>query len=207
MAWISKIDNIVCLNLSHRTDRLIYFTELAEKFQFPFKRISAIRDTESGARGLRDTMLNLFKDEIKKGTRHLLVFEDDCEIIQPPAIFHDVMDKATEQMPESYHMIFLGCQLTTRVRCKFSPNLLPVIKAFSTHSVLYSLHGMKEIVSRGFGYPIDNWYVDEIQPLGHSYCTYPLLTSQISGYSDIGHNDINWGPFIIPRYAEQTANL
>lgn len=104
-------------------------------------------------------------------------------------------------------MVFLGCQLTSN-GCKFhSPNLIRVQKAFSTHAVLYSLQGMKEIIAREFGYPIDNWYVENIQPMNESYCAYPLLASQREGYSDIGKNEISWKPFIDQKFNQQVANI
>ena len=207
MEWLNKIGRIVCLNLLHREDRFLVFTEMMEKFEIPFDRINALHDKEQGARGLRDTMANLFKEEIEKGTRHLLVFEDDAEIITYPHLFHPVMDKVIQQLPENYHMIFLGCQITSN-GCKWhSANLIRVIKAFSTHAVIYSLQGMKEIMARDFGYPIDNWYVSEIQDMGHSYCTFPFLVSQRDGISDIGGNFISWKPFLEQRFSQKVGEI
>jgi len=207
MDWINRVTRICVLNLTHRTDRLLDFTEQAEIYEIPFDRINAIQDKESGARGLRDTMVNLFREEIAKGTEHLLVFEDDALIVVEPITFHETMDKVMEQIPENYHMVFLGCQITVN-GCKFAyPNLIRVVKAFSTHSVLYSLQGMKEMVDR-MGYPIDNWIVDKIQPMGHSYCTYPFLCSQKPGISDIySGNFIDWRPFLDIRYQQRLHEI
>lgn len=201
--WVNKIDRIVCLNLTHRTDRLLDFTEQMEKYEIPFERISAIYDTVQGARGLRDTMVELFKEEIEKGTEHLLVFEDDCEIIVEKIWLDETMNKVMEQLPPNYHMVLLGCQLTNRITEFRSPNLIPVSMAFSTHAVLYSLQGMKEIMARDMGWPIDNWTVEHIQKLGHSYCTFPLLCSQKPGKSDIGGQHISWKPFIEDRFQQK----
>ncbi len=206
MEWINKIGRIVCLNLLHRTDRLLEFTEMMEKYEIPFERVSAIQD-EQGARGLRDTMADLFREEIAKGTQHLLVFEDDAEIIVYPHIFHPAMDKVMKQVPENYHMVFLGCQITSNGCTWFSENLIRVKKAFSTHAVIYSLQGMKEIMARDFGYPIDNWYVDNLQDMGQSYCTYPFLVSQRDGISDIGKNFISWKPFLEGRFNQKIGEI
>lgn len=203
MNWVAKIDRIVCLNLTHRTDRLLDFTEQMENYQIPFERISAIHDKERGARGLRDTMVQLFTEEIEKGTEHILVFEDDAECVVEPQRFHLTMDSIVEQMPANYHMILLGCQLTGRINSFYTPNLIQVVKAFSTHAVLYSLQGMKEIINRGIGFPIDNWMVESVQPLGQTYCTYPLLVSQKPGHSDIGGQFISWKPFMDVRYQQK----
>ncbi len=206
MQWLEKISRIVVLNLNKREDRLLQFAEMADSYSLPFERISAIED-EQGARGLRDTMVKLFNEEIEKGTRHLLVFEDDANPIIEPETFHHYMNEAVNQLPENYHLCFLGCQITSN-GCRFhSTNLIRVVKAFSTHAVIWSLQGMKECIARDFGYPIDNWLVEHIEPLQHSYCTYPFLVTQRPGYSDIGKNEINWSPFLQGRFEQQVSNI
>lgn len=205
MEWINKIGRIVCLNLLKRTDRLIDFTEQMEKYQIPFERINAVEDQGNGARGLRDTMVNLFKEEIGKETKSVLVFEDDAEFVQPPNTFHHMMNKVVQQIPDSYHMVFLGGQPSGRIQGMYSQNLFKAYKYFATHSVIYSLQGMKEIISRGLGYPIDNSMVEEIQPLGQCYAVNPLLCSQKPGFSDIGKNFIDWRPFIDARYKQKLS--
>ncbi len=206
-SWVSKIGRIVCLNLLHREDRLLQFTKQAEEYGIPFERVSAIYDAEQGARGLRDTMVNLFNEEIAKGIKHLLVFEDDCEMVVPPPIFNDVMDKVMEQLPINYHLCYLGGQASGRFTHFHSANLLPVQKYYATHSVIYSLQGMKEIMARDMQFPIDNWMTSAVQRLGHCYTTHPLLCSQFPGYSDIGKNEINWRPFIVPRHEQKIAEM
>jgi len=203
MDWINKIGRITCLNLLKRHDRLLDFTEQMEKYQIPFERINAIEDAEQGARGLRDTMVNLFNEEISKGTHSLLVFEDDAEIVESVDMFHHMMNKVMTQIPENYHMVFLGGQPSGKVSGMVSPNLFRAYKYFATHSVIYSLQGMREIISRGLDFPIDNSMVETMQPLGHCYAVNPLLCSQKPGFSDIGKNFIDWRPFIDARYKQK----
>ena len=207
MQWLNTIREIVCLNLLHREDRLLDFTAQMEEYNIPFRRINAIHNKERGAAGLRDTLVKLFNEEIEKITEHILVFEDDAEIVVPDSIFHDSMNKVVEQLPENYHICFLGCQITAN-GCTFnSPNLIRVIKAFSTHAVIWSLQGMKEAISMGLDYPIDNDMVERLEPMGHSYCTYPFLCSQRAGHSDIYNNFIDWKPFLDMRYTQRVNEI
>lgn len=206
MEWINKISRIVCINLNKRDDRLLEFAKMAEEFEIPFERVSAIED-EQGARGLRDTMKVIFQEAIENNRQNVLVLEDDAVPVVEKFWFHEYMNKAVGQLPETYHMMFLGCQLTSNNCSWFSTNLIRVQKAFSTHAVLYSLQGMKEIMGKEFGYPIDNWYVDNIEILNQSFCTYPLLMSQVPGFSNIGHNYIDWRVFLEGRFEQQITKI
>lgn len=205
--WTNYFDDIIVVNLLKRTDRLLKITEDFEKYGIPFRRVLAIEDNDNGARGLRDTMIGIYKEAIEKGHQNILVFEDDAKIIVGEEIFNDTMNKVVSQLPENYHFCFLGGQATFRFSHYHSTNLLPVRMYFATHAVAYSLQGMKEIMARELGYPIDNWMVEHIQNLGHCYCVDPLLCSQYAGYSDIGKNEIDWSPFIIPRHEQKKAEM
>lgn len=202
--WHSLFSKIYLINLSKRTDRLLTSVEQCEEYGIPFERFNAIEDREQGARGLKNSMVEIFKDAIQNQYPHILILEDDFKIVVGKQEFIDTMEKVVEQIPDVYHLIFLGCQLSARITHFHSPNLFPVTKAFSTHSVIWGLEGMKQCVE-SIGYPIDNWLVDNVEPLGKTYCVYPLLASQMAGFSDIGGNEIDWNPFIVPRY-EQKIN-
>lgn len=204
--WRNFVDKIYVVNLLKRTDRLLQITEDFEKYEIPFERFQAI-ENDRGAEGLRDTMKLLFESCVEKGYRNVLVFEDDADFVIEKFWFHDTMDKVAIQLPDNYHICFLGCQLTVTPSHFHSPNLISAQKMFSTHAAIYSLQGMKEILSRDFDFPIDNYYVAEIQPMGHCYCTYPLLCSQREGYSDIGHNFISWKPFIEHRFEQKVSEI
>lgn len=206
MEWINKIDEICVVNLTKRDDRLLEFAKQMEEYEIPFKRVSAIENPK-GAEGLRDTMKRLFEDCIEKKFQHVLVFEDDALFVVPSSILHDTMNKVMGQLPPNYFMLFLGCQITGCISHYHSPNIIQASKMFSTHAVLYSLQGMKEILAHGFDYPIDNYYTAEIEPMRNSYCTYPLLASQREGYSDICQNPISWRPFIEARFEQKIGEF
>jgi GR25 family glycosyltransferase involved in LPS biosynthesis len=202
MGWINKIGAIFCVNLTKRGDRLLQFVEQAEQYEIPFQRYSAIEHS-NGAIGLKETMVKLFTESLEKGYEHVLVFEDDCLNVEGVEIFHDTMNKVVSNLPENYVMIFLGCQLTGEIKYFHSPNLIKATRMYSTHAVLYSKRGMMEALSQGISHPIDNWYVSNLESLNESYAVVPLLCSQRAGFSNIGHAEIDWSPFIIPRFNQK----
>jgi hypothetical protein len=206
MSWLNFVDKIYLVNLPKRTDRLLASAKIFEDYEIPYSLFPAIQKP-SGAEGLRDTMNLIFQEALDNNYKNILVFEDDVEILTNKFWFDETMNKVVEQLPENYHLCFLGGQPTGGFSNFRSPNLLPVIKFFSTQSVLYSNQGMKEITGRGLGFPIDNWFVDEIEVLGHSYCTYPILTTQRAGISDIGGQFIDWSAFIAPKYEQEINKL
>lgn len=204
MEWFNFFDGIYVLNLDKREDRLIQITEDFENFEIPFERIKAI-EKDNGAEGLRDSVIKLFNECIEKNYKNILLFEDDCKLLTTKDEFHNTMNAVVKQLPENYIMCFLGAQVTGRIHQWYWPNIFLAHKIFSTHSVMYSQQGMREIVASNLQAPIDNYYVEKIEPLGGSYCTYPLLTTQYAGFSDIGRSEMDWSPFIQPRY-EQKIN-
>jgi GR25 family glycosyltransferase involved in LPS biosynthesis len=152
-------------------------------------------------------MLLVFEDAIKNNYERILVLEDDFEFVENVETVEVTMSEAIKQLPDNWHLLFLGCQPTNGFQYRHSANLLNLQKAYATHSVLYSKQGIKEIMARGMEYPIDNWLCDNIEILGHTYCTYPFLCTQREGFSDIGRTMINWQPFMQPRYQQKLAEM
>lgn len=207
MSWKAFIDKVFLVNLQKREDRLLESAKLLEEYEIPYEVFPAIEDREQGARGLRDTMINLFNTSLAANYENILVLEDDVKFLTTPQEFHYTMNEAVKQLPENYRLFYLGGQPTAGYSYRHSLNLLPALKYFATQSVCYSNQGMKEILARGLGFPIDNWIVDEIQIDGRCFAVDPILCSQRAGYSDIGHNDIDWNPFIEPRHNQKVAEM
>lgn len=206
MQWLNFFDAIYVINLAKREDRLLEIAKHFQEYGIPFQRVQAIEDGQ-GAKGLRDTMVNLFTQSIEEKKQNILVFEDDAKIVEQKFWFTDTMNAAVTQLPPNYHLFYLGGQATGGYPSQYAANLMTVNKYYATHAVAYSFQGMKEILSRGMGYPIDNWLVDEIQPLGHCYAVHPVLASQRPGFSDIGHAEINWDPFIVAKHYQKYSEL
>lgn len=205
--WLNFFDKIYLINLLHRQDRLLKSAELLEEYGIPYERVGAIYDPEQGARGLRNTMLKIFSEVLENSYKNVLILEDDLRFVVGKELFHHTMDSVVNQIPENYLLCYLGGQPTNGYSSFYSANLLPVTKYFATHSVIYSLQGVKEIMIRDMGYPIDNWMTDNIQTQGRCYAVNPLLISQQPGVSDIGGLYIDWTPFIQVRHEQKINEL
>lgn len=203
--WHKKVDKVYVLNLDKRTDRLIDFYVGIEELGFDVERKRAVEHSK-GAVGLMYTMLELFNEVLSRGYENILVFEDDAYVVDG-VDFNATMDAAIEQLPPNYDMLFLGCQPSKGYECFYSKNLLPVKHAYSTHAVLYSKKGINMILASSLSEPIDNHYVDHIQPSGDCYQIFPFLCGQRAGYSDIGKSEISWDYYLKRKHDEEILKL
>ena len=204
--WTSFFDKIYVINLPKRIDRLLQFVEEMEKYEIEFEIINGI-EHESGAEGLRQTVENIFIDAIEKKYDNILIFEDDCYFVEGKSTVDWTMENAIKELPEQWQILYLSAQPTNGFNRRQSGCLLQLDGAFATHSWAISNQGMREILSVGLDAPIDNSIVKSIQPLQRCFITYPILTSQRAGMSDIGRTDIDWQPFIVSRYYQKLGEM
>lgn len=207
LSWQYFFDQIYLINLDKRHDRYLHSVRQFDDYGIDFKRVAAIHDEESGARGLRDTMLEVFEDAAKKDYNNILVLEDDFVFVKEPQRFHEVMNAAVLELPPNYRLFYLGGQPTAGFSNYYSSHLLPAVKYFATHAVAYSRQVIKEILLKEFDYPIDNWIVANIQTLGNCYCVHPMLASQRPDMSDIGKTFIDWRMFMDARHQQKVNEL
>lgn len=203
MNWTEYVDRIVVINLQKRTDRLLEIAEELHKWNIPYELFTAI-EKENGAEGLRDSVVQIFNESLSKEHENIVIFEDDCLFVEEP---NSVMNNVIKQMPSNYHIIYLGGQVTNGFKQRHSENLIQLDMCFATHAWMISKQGMKEILSQGLDFPIDNCIVQKVQPLQQCYITYPLLATQREGFSNIGGAYINWSPFIVARYQQKIAEF
>jgi GR25 family glycosyltransferase involved in LPS biosynthesis len=200
--WTDFFDKILVINLPSRTDRLLQIAEELYKWGIPYELVNATPH-ENGAEGLRITVEKIFRDSIAENLTSVLIFEDDAMFVDSCGNPNDTMEQVVKQLPPTWQILYLGAQCTNGFKAKPSNNLLLLDMAFATHAWAVSLDGMKEILAAGLEAPIDNSVVKTVQPMGHTYITYPLLCTQRPGYSDIGRTEINWQPFIEQRYYQK----
>jgi len=206
MRWTNYFSKILVINLRHRTDRLLQIYEEMDKMDINFELVTAI-EHENGAEGLRQTLNNILQRGIEEKWENVLIFEDDCEWVENKDVVDRAMDGAIKEIPDNWHLLYLSAQVTCGFHYKHGNHLLQLDGAYSTHSWAISKQGMKEIISQGLDAPIDNCMVDKIQKMQNCYITYPILTTQRAGESDIGKTYINWFPFLVTRYNTELSKL
>lgn len=202
--WTDFFDRIVVINLPKRLDRLLEVTEEMEKYGIDFELVDGITSELGGAEGLRLTVEKIFKESIEKGHRNILIFEDDTLFLCDPT---NTMELVVKELPENYDICYLSAQATCGFHYRQSASLLQLDGAFATHSWAVSLQAMKDILAIGMDAPIDNFLVRELQNRQRCYITYPILTTQREGYSNIGCAYISWRPFLEGRYDQKLAEM
>lgn len=202
---LQEIDKIFVLNLPERHDRrLIVETEMS-LHGLNYEVFPSIKD-ENGILGLLKTMQSVFEESIKRGYKKIWVCEDDCMFLMPVKPFLDVV---MLQIPENFHCFYLGLNLTSKPE-RISWNILRILSAYSTHSIIYNIEAIKLIINelnKNEIIPYDILLMQRIQSLGRCFCSIPMMATQRSGYSDIDKCERQWGNLMSVTYAMQTKNI
>lgn len=201
--WYDFFDSIHLINLPERRDRYWISTWELARYKLPYQVVRAVKHPD-GRQGLYSTIRQIFEKAVASGAKRILVFEDDIKFLLDP---EPLMDRCLQQLPENFDLLYLGCNLAARPREFYSPNLIPVTRALSTHAVAYSRACMERILSMPYILPIDLFYAQTIQAAGRSFSVCPLLVSQHPGYSNIEKKNTDWTNVLDRRFLAQIDPL
>lgn len=205
--WQQFFDRIFVINLKKRKDRLLDIFDEMERMDIDFELVTAIENEENGAIGLRDTVLQILEDAKKNQYESILIFEDDCVFTVDKETLDSTMAGAISQLPFDWQILYMSAQCSMGFTHRVGSNLLGLQGAFATHSWAISKQGILDILGSNLQAPIDNHIVANTQKQNKTYITYPILTTQRSGFSNIGKADINWDVFITTRYYQKLAEF
>lgn len=221
--FLDFFDEVYVISLVDRPERREDITKELHEYGIPHTFFDAIKD-ENGAKGLIMTMQKLFRQIMNEGQTNVLVLEDDSQFIFPPVPF---LQQLIPQFPTNYHLMYLGLNLLTEP-IKVSENVLKIGMAYATHAIAYSRQAIELILPLLHPenlVPYDVFLTQKVQPLGKSYCTYPMFATQrdsvsdiadfesferqthLHKYLDIPNRIIKWGDLMAERYAYHTKNL
>ena len=212
------IDKIFIINLKHRTDRKKLVLNELEKQNIPpeqYEFFNGVRPTIEdiskwnkkfchhvlndvepkklekyliGCLGCLKSHVEIAKISLERGYNNVLVLEDDIEFIRN---FEDIL--LFSNQIDYYDMLYLsGSHLGSKT--KVSENLMKVEGTHTTGSYLINKTGMEFLVNNIQGYEkeIDVFYATVLQPKLKCYCTFPHITKQRDGFSDIQQNLVSY---------------
>ena len=201
---------VFVINVPERIDRLDAITKELNQLGLEFEVWVATKE-DNGVIGLLNTMIGLLKHCIENGIESALFLEDDATFLQGK----DVIEKCISQLPEDFDLFYLGAKFGEAITELYSENLFNIKHSYTTHAIYYSAIGMKKLLfeiedmlnSNRLVRPLDVLIMAKIQKQGNCYCSFPLIASQRSSFSDIEKREVNYEPFIVQRYYEHTKHL
>jgi GR25 family glycosyltransferase involved in LPS biosynthesis len=109
-----------------------------------------------------------------------MVLEDDVKIIGKKK--H--LEKAIEQLPEDWDILYLGATLTKKLK-KYSPNLYRLTGGLTTHAIIYNSQRVVDYIINNAesGKQIDTFMM-KVQDKFRCFITYPMIMTQQPGFSD-----------------------
>ena len=205
-------DEIYCINLDHRTDRWEHVQKEFEKVGIldRVKRFSAIKE-DNGNVGLIKSNLAIIEMAKSKDLNNVLVFEDDIKFIVDDPEKH--LKNAISQIGNlDWSLFYLGANTHEKL-IKIKPNLILLKNAYATHSLAYNKKIYDKVIQKYKKTKmikkkkdiIDVYLARQIQRKHVCLMVNPMLTTQISDYSDIEKRLVDYS-FIEKRFKKNINN-
>lgn len=198
-----EIEKFYCINLNKRPDRWQH-AQNEFKTHFPdetLNRFPAI-EKKPGWMGCTQSHIQIF--ELSKNIETFMVLEDDFEF--QPGIA-SMLSNIENQLPSDWEILYLGANFrSANMQDKlkrYSQNLFTCQQAYGTYAYLVNnkngfvdtILQMKDEIRK-----IDVFYCKIVQKFERCFVTYPLLATQIDGFSDITRKNTNYKNELIESY-------
>lgn len=205
------VNKAVCLNLDRREDRWANAEKIFESWPIDVERMPGIDGTKLGLESLVDGLTwsstagdgNIITDRVKVGAigcalsqmfcfkyakqlklNNFLFLEDDITVKEN---FLEEFDKATEQVPDDWDVLYLGgSHLFGQNLEKVTENIYRCEYTYCVHGVVFRdtvfdryIQELHNILT-----PCDVHYAESHKEI-NAYVTCPHLVFQASGYSNI----------------------
>jgi len=211
MSYANKFfDNVFCINLDRRQDRMALAQKELEKFNIVFERFSAVDgnsldkgnyttnpDVSSGIIGCTLSHAKLLSICKERGYEKVLILEDDIILNDN---FEEKLVLYIKEIPAYWDMFYLGGNHNFHNGEKInmiSEHIGQCNMTFSTHA--YAIHSRLFddaifLLSQAQK-PVDVYY-SEIQKKRSIYTFYPGIANQRAGYSDILNSKVDYTDII-----------
>lgn len=100
-------DEIKCINLAERTDKRKTFSKMMKEYEVPFVFFNAIKDIQKPSRGCFLSHAKIISEAYEKGTKRLMIFEDDACSIKKISN-EDICEIRDFLDTEDWEIFFLG---------------------------------------------------------------------------------------------------
>jgi GR25 family glycosyltransferase involved in LPS biosynthesis len=111
----SFFDKVYCINLEERKDRWILCEEKFKEYGITnYERFNGVKvegnlsPKKLGQIGCTASFYNVFKDAFQNNYNKILVLEDDFNFVVSKDEIINNLEKAFEEMPEDWDMLFIG---------------------------------------------------------------------------------------------------
>jgi GR25 family glycosyltransferase involved in LPS biosynthesis len=207
MKLFERFDEVFCVNLDRRPDRLENFNKQVEKYDLGnYTRVSAVDGKllapeeksgrlQDGELGLLLTVEKIISYSIEKEYETILVVEDDCYFTEEI----NNIDVYFEHLPSDWNMLYMGGNHNIHMGMPppqiINEKVARLHNTFTTHFVGIKNNVFNLILEniKERSKPLDMLYSD-LQKKINAYTFYPAIAKQISDYSDIQSRvvDYNW---------------
>jgi hypothetical protein len=198
-------DQIYVINLDSRPDRLKATLAEFNKIGSTFVKVQAVDGYKAGlqvkpykpmdenfwnpgAAGLLLSTARVIEDAKRKGYRRILICEDDVEFSpQFPAYLPYLKD-----VPRGWQMMLFGAQ-HMRNPISVTPQIGKVTDAFCLHCYAVNCDIFDYYLSlvKKMDKQLDLITIEDLQPIGRTYCFTPNMAFQKKGFSDIQKQNVN----------------
>lgn len=194
-------DQIYCINLETRPDRLAQFKEnYGPLGTSQITIVKAINGKEidlgdwehsPGALGCRLSHLNIYKEALNKGYSQILILEDDVVI---STAFRDKFTKLINYVNDDWDMIYFGGHHYLKPDA-FGSEFIKLKNTLSTHAIAINGRSLEKIIHK---IEIDKRWLDsviaDLHPDMKVYGFKKAVAWQRDGFSDIAETQISYRP-------------
>ena len=167
----------VVLNLDKRPDRLEQVTNELNKQGIASERFSACVD-EVGWKGYNKSIKAIF--EKYADVQNLFIFEDDCYFES------DFNRECLQELPSDYDGLWLGSNLQSDHKQKYSDSLSVLENGWNTHATLFSREFRGWCLENWNGELVfDEWIRVNALPVRKCFVLNPMIALQRPSQSDI----------------------
>jgi len=180
-------NEVYCINLARRQDRMLAMNDLFNKRNIKFSRFEAVDLKENPEIGCLKSHIGVLKDALSKNSKTIAIFEDDIILCGD---FEKRLEYFLETVPSTWEMLYLGLNLLNCPKTTFINRYVQkVSKAFGRFAIIVNNNrGLFERIinlSKDENGSIDSFY-NAAQPEAYSFI--PYLAKPSGTDSDIYPN-------------------